>query len=167
MLVFGTDGRPLGRRSCPATHEEITARPRSGFPLAHPTWLGRREWFAAYGYRAAAVRCEDQDLLLRSWRHSRFANVSTVLLGYREERIDLRKVLSSRYHYVGCVAREAGGWVRLSTCRAGSEQAAKGLADTLAVTFGMEAPVLGHRHRFLPDAELTRWQEVWRDSAGL
>ena len=87
---------------------------------------------------------------LRSYRESRFANVPAILVGYREERVDLRKVLSSRYHVVGSVARYAGGPMNRTTCLAAIEQVAKGLTDTLAVTFGAESVILRHRRRPLP-----------------
>jgi glycosyltransferase involved in cell wall biosynthesis len=162
MLVFGSGGEPLGQRLCPEGHSRISAHPFSGFPMYHPSWCGRRAWFTAYGYRNAAVRCEDQDLLLRSWRHSRFANVPAILMGYREPHIDLRKVLPGRYHLVRSVAGVNGGWGRIGTARAAFEQAAKGVVDTLAVSLGLESALLGHRHRPLADSERARWAEVWR-----
>jgi glycosyltransferase involved in cell wall biosynthesis len=164
MLVFGVGGRPLGYRPVPSEHDQICAHPRSGFPLAHPTWCGRREWFDAYGYNTSAVRCQDQDMLLRSWRHSRFANLPEILLGYREERVDLRKILSSRFHYAGSIAREAGGWAKLESSLGVLEQALKGSIDVAAVTLGAENVLLGHRHRPLSDDERSRWQAVWRET---
>jgi glycosyltransferase involved in cell wall biosynthesis len=162
MLVFGKEGRPLGYRPCPQDHEQICTRPRSGFALAHPTWCGRLRWFQDHRYDAAAIRCEDHDLLLRSYRESRFANVPAILVGYREERVDLRKVLSSRYHLVGSVSRHAGGPTRPDTCLAALEQAAKGLTDTVAVALGAESLILRHRRRPLPSDDVSRWEEIWR-----
>ena len=119
-LVFADDGAALGKRVCAETHEEICARPSAGFALVHPAFFGRMEFFRKYQYRAAAVRCEDQDLLLRSYTeprfmHSpamlksqdqdllvrsfnaaRFANVPEILMGYREARLDWKKNLNSR-----------------------------------------------------------------------
>jgi glycosyltransferase involved in cell wall biosynthesis len=166
MLVYGKGGRPLGYRPCPEDHEQICARPRSGFALAHPTWFGRLKWFQDHRYDVAAVRCEDHDLLLRTHRESRFANVPAILLGYREERVDLRKTLSSRYHVVGSVARYSGGPMNRTTCLAALEQAAKGLTDTVAVTLGAESLILQHRRRPLPSDDLPRWEEVWRGTRG-
>lgn len=166
MLVFGKGGRPLGHRPCPEDHEQICARPRSGFALAHPTWFGRLKWFQDHRYDVAAVRCEDHDVLLRTYRESRFANVRAILVGYREERVDLRKVLSSRYHLVGSVARHAGGSTKRDTCLAALEQAAKGFTDTLAVTLGAESLILRHRRRPLPPDEVQRWSEVWSATNG-
>ena len=65
ILVFSPSGEGLGWRPGPPTHEEICARPNSGFKMAHPTWCGRRAWFERYGYDKRAFGCEDQDLLRR------------------------------------------------------------------------------------------------------
>jgi glycosyltransferase involved in cell wall biosynthesis len=161
MLVFGPGGKPLGCRIGPETHDRICAHPSSGFPLAHPTWCGRRAWFQAHGYADASRRSQDQDLLLRTWKSSQFANLPEILLGYREERVDLRKVLGSRRDFIGSVARESGGWARLETARATLEQAAKGAVDMLAVAFGAESVILAHRHRPLAKREIVRWRKVW------
>jgi glycosyltransferase involved in cell wall biosynthesis len=88
-LVFGKHGRPLWRFSPPTDHEEIIRSPFSGFPLLHPAWIGRIEWFRRFRYDEGTRLAEDQELLLRSYRTSRFANLPQVVLGYREERITL------------------------------------------------------------------------------
>ena len=147
VLVFGSHGKVLGWRPCPPTHEEICDRPRSGFGLAHPTWCGRRSWFQKHHYDLRAIRCEDQDLLRRTFRQSRFANVPQILLGYREPEVSLRKVLPARLHGVGSVARDAGGWMRAETVMSAAEQAAKGLSDSVAVLLHGQDFLLGHRHR--------------------
>jgi glycosyltransferase involved in cell wall biosynthesis len=61
VLVFGSGGRAIGKRSLPERHDQICAKPIGGFPMQHPTYLGRAEWFRRYKYRDEAVRCEDQD----------------------------------------------------------------------------------------------------------
>ena len=109
ILVFGQDGTPLGKRVVRPDHEAICSTPASGFGLAHPTYVGRLEWFRRHGYREQALRCEDQDLLLRTYRCSRFANVPEILLGYREETIALRKLLPARRSLPGPCSRNFGG----------------------------------------------------------
>jgi len=65
-------------------HDEICARPWIGFHFPHPVWLGRIEWFRKYRYAVPGPYfCEDQELLLRSYRASRFATVDEVLFAYR------------------------------------------------------------------------------------
>jgi glycosyltransferase involved in cell wall biosynthesis len=66
------------------THEELSARPWTGFYLPHPTWMGRVGWFRRHRYASPGpFFCEDQELLLRSYRESRFATVPEVLFAYR------------------------------------------------------------------------------------
>ena len=164
VVVFGASGEPRGWRPCPPDHPEICASPNSGFPMAHPTWCGRRAWFDRFRYDVRAIRMEDQDLLLRKWRHSRFANLPDIVLGYREERVDLRKLLRSRRYFVRSVAGAEHGWMKPGTIRAGVEQSAKGLADSAAVLLGIESWLLSHRQRPLAEAQLARWLEIWQRS---
>jgi glycosyltransferase involved in cell wall biosynthesis len=69
------------------THDEICARRWRGFYFPHPTWMGKIEWFRKHRYTVPGPYfCEDQELLLRSYRGSRFATVDEVLFGYRVRR---------------------------------------------------------------------------------
>jgi hypothetical protein len=79
----------------PLVHEEICSRPWRGFHLAHPTWMGRIEWFRKHRYRIPeSYLSDDQELLLRSYRESRFACVDDLQFAYRiRDRIRLRKHL--------------------------------------------------------------------------
>lgn len=66
------------------SHADICARPWLGFHFPHPTWMGKTEWFRTHRYTVPApYLCEDQELLLRSHRNSRFATVDEVLFAYR------------------------------------------------------------------------------------
>ena len=47
--------------------------------------MGKIAWFREHLYRSDAVRCEDQELLLRTHERSHFAAVTETVLGYREE----------------------------------------------------------------------------------
>ena len=141
MLVFGVGGRAIGKRAAPPDHHEICARPRAGFRLFHPTWLGRADWFRHYRYSAKALRCEDQDLLYRAHRTSVFANIDEPLLGYREERLTIRDMLTGRLHWT----RVTGGqfWregQRGQALRVAASQIAKASVDTVAAGTGV-----GHR----------------------
>lgn len=66
------------------SHDEICARPWRGFYFPHPAWMGKSEWFRNHRYTVPGPYfCEDQELLLRSYRESRFGTVDEVLFGYR------------------------------------------------------------------------------------
>ncbi len=167
VVVFRGEGELLGTRAVPLTHEEICRRPRSGFHLAHPTWIGRTEWFRNHPYRADAVRAEDQDLLLRTCRASRFASLPAILLGYREESLRLEKILRGRFSFLRSVVREEYSQARaIQALAAIGEQAAKAAIDTAAILSGLDYAIL--RHRALPagPAIRRRWAQVWTESQG-
>lgn len=86
------------------SHEAICARPWLGFPLPHPTWMGRTAWFRAHPYAMPApYLCEDQELLLRTHAHSRFGTVDELLFGYRIQTTKdwrvLPKIRRATAHY--------------------------------------------------------------------
>lgn len=65
-------------------HAEICRRPWQGFYFAHPSWMGRTEWFRRNAYREPAPYCcEDQELLLRAHYSSCYHTLSENLLAYR------------------------------------------------------------------------------------
>ncbi|MDD3381298.1 MAG: glycosyltransferase family 2 protein [Rugosibacter sp.] len=97
-LAIDELGQPLGLLPSGISHEEITARPWRGFYLAHPTWMGKAEWFRQYRYLTPApFRCEDQELLLRSFRDSKFSALRETLLAYRiRNHIDWKALRRTR-----------------------------------------------------------------------
>jgi glycosyltransferase involved in cell wall biosynthesis len=161
VMVFGDQGLARGKRAVPSRHREICRRPWAGFPLPHPTWMGKKEWFERHLYRPF-IRCEDQELLLRTYRSSCFANVDRIILGYREQRIRLRRVIRGRRSWVCALWAEPAGTI--SACRAVGgtiEQIAKGMVDTLAVASGLEKSILCHRAQSVTWAENAAWNDVW------
>ena len=82
-VVFTSASELVGEMPIGLRHGDIVAWPFVGFPLPHPTWCGRASWFRNNPYDASLEYAEDQDLLLRSFRHSRLAGLDSVLLGYR------------------------------------------------------------------------------------
>ena len=98
-ILFKEDGLVIGVYPAASEHGDICRRPWWGFPLAHPTWMGKRSWFARYRYRAPLSKGQDQVLLLRSYRGSRFAALPDILLGYRMEGISVRKSSRGRMNY--------------------------------------------------------------------
>lgn len=162
VLVFGRQGNPLGKRTVPLEHAEICRRPWALIPVWQPTFCGRTEWFRRHRYDERRRRAQDQDLLLRSYRTSRFANLPEILVGYREETISLRKSWYTRIHLLRSILPELTrqrrpGWV----LRALAGQAAKAAVDALAVLSGLNYRVLRHRARPLSEEEQARWAQVW------
>jgi glycosyltransferase involved in cell wall biosynthesis len=162
MTIFRNDGSLLGTRRCPRTHAEICARPWHRFPMAHPTWMGRIEWFRANRYDEHAVRMEDRELLLRTYSTSHFANIPEALLAYREDSLSLRTLLRARKNTckmsVGYALRE-GRLMRPTMTIAG--QIARGLLEVLAVPTGLTYQLLRSRAPQATPQEAEDWREVW------
>jgi glycosyltransferase involved in cell wall biosynthesis len=167
ILVFRGSGVALGTRTIRQTHEEICRTPWAGFYLPHPTWMGKTDWFRQILYRSQAVRMEDQDLLLRTHRTSRFASLPEILVGYREDQFSLRKALRGRYHFIKLFlgGAFAGSQGRFFALRGVAGQSLKAIAEIFAVMTFQTRTIL--RHRALPvDAQSSaRWEQVWRELA--
>jgi len=83
-LIVDEKNQITGSFPSAMSHAAICARPWLGFPLPHPTWMGRTAWFRAHPYAVPApYLCEDQELLLRTHAHSRFGTVDALLFAYR------------------------------------------------------------------------------------
>lgn len=165
VVVFRSHGILLGKRTGPEKSDTICARPYAGFPMVHPTYVGRLEWFQRHRYKKEIIGAlhEDQELLLRTYRFSRFANVPEILLGYREERLDLKKMLRGRLYFARAAIREFSRQRRplLSVCAVFS-QASKALLDCAAVFSGLGYRLLRHRAQPLTMTEHKEWEEVWK-----
>ena len=96
-IVFRDDGSVIGHSFFAKSHDEICNRPWNGFPLPHPTWMGRADWFRRHKYAVPEYkRAEDQELLLRTYEVSTFACLPDVLLAYRQGPFCLKKTLIGR-----------------------------------------------------------------------
>ncbi len=165
-LLFRGDGSIVGLSPLRRTHREICAAPWRGFFLPHPTWMGRIEWFRRHRYRIPEyVRAEDQELLLRSYRTSRFACLPEVLLGYRQTGLPLRKVLLARKHLA------ISQWsVNMAQGHPGQAvlgflaYALKAMADAALAAAGAQRLFVQRQARGAPQEEINRWREIWKES---
>lgn len=83
-LTMGEKEQILGTLPSALEHASICRRPWLGFPMPHPTWMGRTGWFLRHPYPdPAPYCCEDQELLLRAYRHSCYHTLPECLLAYR------------------------------------------------------------------------------------
>ena len=163
VLFFDDAGRVTGRYPLRRTHGEICLDPWRGFFLPHPTWMGRRAWFARFGYLDSYRKTQDQDLLLRAFDSSCFACIDRTLLGYRRARRTLGKSLVGRAYFSRSIARES--WRRrawLAGCAGLAAQGAKSLADLLTMPFGVDEWLRGDAGESLSVAEREEWQTVWK-----
>jgi glycosyltransferase involved in cell wall biosynthesis len=162
-MVFAGAGVPRGARCFDSEHAALTANVLRGIRLIHPTWTGRRDWFAAHRYEVRARSCEDQELLLRAYPTSRYASLPDLVLGYREDRIKLRRTLQARLHHSGYVLRHGVHHAALpAAVGAVAVQAAAGARDTLAVLTRRPELVLDRRNRPPTPAQIAEWNAVWR-----
>jgi glycosyltransferase involved in cell wall biosynthesis len=161
VLIFGADGQALGKRIPPEYHNAICRRTSVGIPIAHPTFLGLTQWFRHHRYSEAVLLSQDQDLLLRAYETSCYANIPNILLGYREE-LKLVKLLRTRRFYARMLLAEhlrkgrpiAGGWSVLV-------QYVKGAVDIMALLTGLQYRILRHRAMPVTGEEVAEWQQVW------
>jgi hypothetical protein len=124
--------------------------------------MGRIEWFRRWRYEETAWLAQDQELLLRSYRLSRFANLPQVLLGYRRERMTLKKLLRYKVLHIRYVCQQPGvtpgPWGKLQLV---GVSAARFAANCVAVFTGFENRI-GHQAARAPSAaELAEWRTLW------
>jgi glycosyltransferase involved in cell wall biosynthesis len=167
LLVFGADGRAIGKRAAPPSHAEICRRPAGGFKLFHPTWAGRAAWFRDHPYDPRDLRAEDQALLYRVYRESVYANLPEPLMGYREERLKLSPILRGRTTYAARVVRSQRSQGHPAAALAtAAEQIAKGALDIAAIGARLDHRVLRQRAGPLAPEELAEWVSVWSELTG-
>lgn len=166
-VVFKGAGEVFGRYPTACTHEDICRRPWWGFPLAHPTWMGKRRWFASFPYRAGHTRCEDQDLLLRSFPKSRFAALEEVLLGYRVEGVSVSNSMKGRYNFCRTLVSEVHDAASAAVAARGVAIHALGIGrDVFMGAVGGEAWLLPYRRTEVDEANLDQWRTVWGNLNG-
>ncbi len=161
ILVFSTRGGALGVRRGGATHKQICTKPWSGIPMAHPTWMGRMEWFHRNPYDAKMVRMEDWELLFRTHRHSRFANLPEIVLGYREESLSISKIIQARRHICARLLRSS--WednTPFQAARGIAGQIARIPVDISAIGLNLNYLILRHRAPSIAPAEFSVWLGV-------
>lgn len=162
MLFFDERGNVVGRFPLRRTHEDICRNPWTGFHLPHPTWLGRKSWFARFRYLADYKKTQDQDLLLRAFDQSRFACVDAILQGYRQERRSLAKLLAGRRNFARSILREAWRRQAYGAGLAGlAGQALKSAIDIVTTPLGLDRAIRGE-HTTPDAAELRQWRAVWQ-----
>jgi glycosyltransferase involved in cell wall biosynthesis len=166
-MVFTSDGTARGPRSRPGGHEELTANPLlNGIALAHPTWMGRRCWFLRFPYDPRARCCEDWEVLLRGYTSSRYASLPDVLLGYREDRIKLRRSVEARLHEVIFLLRYGARDRRVLSSLIGvAGQLAKAARDAMAVMARRQDLVLVRRNQVPTPSEIATWKVMWSNFA--
>lgn len=156
-LLMNEHDQAIGLLTAAQSHEEICRRPWHGFPMPHPTWMGRAEWFRQNPYDELARKAQDQSLLYHTYRTSRFAGLQEVLLGYRYTRLSLHKTLLGRYHYLRAVAA-SGAKAHLLAGLVGHGMA--GVRDMASMVLRLESQVIKTRVQPINAPLLAEWHAL-------
>jgi glycosyltransferase involved in cell wall biosynthesis len=161
-VIFKGEGEVIGCYPTASSHEVICRKPWWGFPLAHPTWMGKRTWFVAHPYSEKDIRCEDQVLLFQSFSHSRFAALEEVLLGYRVGEIAAGKLGRGRLNYCRCLVARVNDLSSLKWAIMGFGLHSVAFARDVVLQFGRTVGS-GSRRSWSSagQAERDQWQSVW------
>jgi glycosyltransferase involved in cell wall biosynthesis len=159
MLVFGKDGVPLGKRV--GTFAASSHSILRSVPLGHPTFMGKVSWFEANPYAQYATFSQDQQLLIRAMKSSRFDVVPEILLGYREEALTVHKQIRYRWSYIQemtMLAQDIGRWRAAALI---GVQTAKLALDVFAIGTRTDHKLLGHRAQPITKQERAAWSAIW------
>lgn len=139
----------IGLMPVGSDHRDIVRESFSGFPFPHPTWCGRAEWFRANPYDGSLAKTQDQDLLLRTCAHSTFGGMPDILVGYRQSKLEIAKLLRGRFIFARSLWRHRRAHGPTWSVIGGiAVQAAKAAADI--VTLGLGFNRWGQLRRLQP-----------------
>jgi len=98
-VTISENNQLTGLMPSASSNEAICAKPWRGFYLPHPTWMGKTAWFREYRYaNPGPYFCEDQELLLRSYKRSSFFIITEPLFAYRVRKVTNRyKLIKTRW----------------------------------------------------------------------
>src|ERR1700742_1651055 len=167
-LVFTSRGQLIGEMKAGIDHREIVARPFVGFPLPHPTWCGRANWFRSNPYDAKLRYAEDQDLLLRSFRHSRFGGLDQVVLGYRQDQRARKKLIPGRVTTARSGWRNGMATGEVLPALAGiSSHVVKGAADVATLALGFNRQMQARRFKRVSPVVAEAWRQLQEKLNGI
>jgi glycosyltransferase involved in cell wall biosynthesis len=165
-VVFRSSSELVGEMPIGLDHQDIVARPFVGFPLPHPTWCGRANWFRNNPYDSSLRYAEDQDLLLRSFRHSKLAGLDKILMGYRQDRLALKKLLPGRATFMGSAWRNGMAMGEALPAFGGiANHAVKGMLDVATLTFGLNRQMQMMRLRPVSPGLQQEWLRLQKNLA--
>ncbi len=162
VLIFNNAGNVIGTYPYRQKHSEICSKPWKGFYFPHPTWMGKRSWFKSNLYQNVALRMEDQDLLLRSYKKSHFECLPLFLLGYRQARLSLKNILIGRYNLSKAFIKYIFNERPIKAVEGVFWQMAKAAMDIIAIKANLGYKVLKHRAMPVTKAEIDNWKKIWQ-----
>jgi glycosyltransferase involved in cell wall biosynthesis len=161
VVVFTSGGELVGEMPVGLDHRDIVARPFVGFPFPHPTWCGRASWFRDNPYNPELRYAEDQDLLLRSFRHSKLGGLDEVLLGYRQDQLALKKLIPGRATFARSAWRNGLATGEVFPAIIGiASHAAKGVVDLTTLALGFNRQMQLRRFKPVSPAVALEWRQL-------
>ena len=105
-------------------------------------------------------------MLLRSFRHSRLGGLDKVLLGYRQDRLALKKLIPGRATFAGSAWRNGLATGEVLPALAGiADHAAKGMADVATLALGLNRQMQLRRLKPVSPAVAREWRQLQEDLA--
>ena len=160
-INFEGEGRIIGKLRVACEHEDICRCPWRGFPLHHPTWMGKTDWFKKNRYDPRLGRAQDFELLLRTLRSSRFSCVFDPMLGYCLERLTLARQFRSRLNVSRTLLRYGLTERDIRFFWGFAEQWLKMALDAAAIGSGLRYRLLRHRALEVSELEKATFQAAW------
>lgn len=107
-LTISKNNEVIGELPFRENHEEICKYPFISFPHPHPSWFGRKNWFKKNSYSyPSSYFSEDQELLLKTYKNSRFYSIPEYLLAYRlKENKSFKKNIKTNYSLFLCQLKQ-------------------------------------------------------------
>jgi hypothetical protein len=124
--------------------------------------MGKRAWFVRHPYTDELTKGQDQELLLRTYQTSRFAALPDILLGYRMERISMRKSFRGRFSYCRALASQVHGVSSAITLVRGVSLHMLGLGRDVLIGLKGNASRSSRRSIRSAGYEISeQWRAVW------
>ena len=161
VVMFNSRGDLIGELPMSLEHRDIVAKPFVGFWFPHPTWCGRAGWFRSNPYDSRLQYAEDQDLLLRSFRHSRWGGLDEVLLAYRQDRLALKKLLPGRATFMKSIWRNGTAAGEFLPALGGiATHTGKSMLDIATLGLGLNRQMQVRRLRPVSAAVEREWRHL-------
>jgi len=113
------------------------------------------------------MKTQDQDLLLRVFAQSRFAALADVLVGYRQDGLDLRKMLQGRRVFIGSLWQHLQRLGKPLPVMWGiAAQLLKAAADIVTIGLGLGRWAQRGRLKPVPPAVAQQWLQLQRRLGG-
>jgi glycosyltransferase involved in cell wall biosynthesis len=148
LVILDSRGKPAGLRQFGTEHATICAKPLTGIQLAHPTVVGKTEWFRKHLYNEENHSCEDWELWFSSHKTSRFANLDEPLYFYREfDSFSIRKYVDAKRQIARLQWRQRADFGLVRTSQACASQYVRIVLNLVTYLTGLQYYMIRRRSR--------------------